>query len=104
MSEHPRKKGEYLGRVQYRLVKEEVEEMLTAGRRALPIYRDLVAAGKLNISYSTFCDYVRGNGERRHRKKKKTQVSSPAKKEPAKGKYDKSAPFFVERLSLEELI
>jgi len=35
MSEHPRKKGEYLGRVQYRLVKEEVEEMLTAGRRAL---------------------------------------------------------------------
>ncbi|UQZ90568.1 hypothetical protein C4J81_15680 [Deltaproteobacteria bacterium Smac51] len=104
MPKSSNKKGEYTGRVQYRAVQEEVEQMLATGRRALPIYKDLVAAGKLNISYSTFCDYVRGNGERKHAKKKKAGALALPKKRETQTKIGKDTPFFVERLPLEELI
>jgi hypothetical protein len=87
----------YQARMEYRAVQPEVEEKLGAGYSKILIYEELVAAGKLTVSYSAFCDYVRGGGARKHGRPKKpswrqrtTTASSPARA-------DKSVPFSIDR-------
>lgn len=72
----------YTGRVEYRAVQAEVESRLAAGHRALPIYRELTGAGRLTISYSTFCAYVRGQGERKPGQKKLRQMKQTQRPDP----------------------
>lgn len=72
----------YSGRVEYRAVQAEVESKLAAGHRALPIYRELAGAGRLTISYSTFCAYVRGQGERKPGQKKLRQMKQTLRPDP----------------------
>jgi hypothetical protein len=78
MSEKIRKRAS-LAKVAYRKVQAEVEGKLAEGFSLRIVYEDLTAAGRLDIGYSTFCDYVRGQGERLHKKPQK-QVSAPFSK------------------------
>lgn len=58
-----------IGRVEYRAVQAQVEEQLTDGYSIKFVYRSLSNAGRLSMSYASFCDYVRGGGKRTQRKK-----------------------------------
>ncbi len=67
MPERPhasKKPLQYTARVEYRAVQAEVERMLEQGHRAKAIFEEMSRNGKLTISYSTFCAYVRGGGQR----------------------------------------
>ncbi len=77
MPEQNHRRRMYLARVEYHAVQEEVEKKLAAGYRARQVYEGLVAAGRLTISYSSFCAYVRGQGQRVRGRKK-----LPAQKPP----------------------
>jgi hypothetical protein len=67
-----------MAQVEYRKVQEDVEGKLTEGFSLRIVYEDLTTVGRLEIGYSTFCDYVRGKGERLHsRPKKKAPISAP---------------------------
>lgn len=54
-------------RAEYRVIQDEVEKKLDEGYSKRMVYDQLVAAGRLVMSYSSFCDYARGRGERLHR-------------------------------------
>lgn len=54
-------------RAEYRVIQEEVEKKLDEGYSKRMVYDQLAAAGRLTMSYSSFCDYARGRGERLHR-------------------------------------
>jgi len=56
-------------RVEYRACRKEVEEKLAAGYSSIMIYEGLAAASRLTVSYSAFCDYVRGEGRRIHNRR-----------------------------------
>ncbi len=106
MTEKIRKKP-YEARVEYRAVREEVDQLLAAGHSIHAVYERLTAAGRLTICYSAFCDYVRGQGERRHKK----QGRPPVSKQPSspvtakKPEPDRSSTFVHERnVDLKELI
>lgn len=58
-------------KVEYLASKELIENRLKAGYTVRMIYEELTEGGKLSISYSAFCDYVRGGGVRQHGRKKK---------------------------------
>ncbi len=60
------RKRPYEARVEYRAVQGEVENKLAEGYSIRIVYEQLTVAGRLTIGYSSFCDYVRGKGERRH--------------------------------------
>ena len=92
-------------RVEYRAVQKEVEAKLEAGYSKTLIYEELTAAGKLTISYSAFCDYVRGGGSRKHGRSKKPAWRQGATKASSPAKIDKSTPFFIDRSkTLEDLV
>jgi len=106
MSEKIRKKP-YEARVEYRAVQEEVEKRLAAGHCIHAVYEQLTKAGRLTICYSAFCDYVRGQGERRHKRLGKTLPPKPAQSQTAsrKAEPDRSSTFVHERnVDLKELI
>ena len=76
-------------RIEFRACKKEVEEKIAA-------------AGKLSISYSAFCDYVRGEGQRIHSRRKSAlerlrkngnNLSKPAAK---------PGPFYIDRSKTAE--
>lgn len=92
-------KKNYTGRVEYRAVQKEVEDKLTAGHRVRPIYEELRQAGRISISYSTFCAYVRGRGERRPGREK----SRPAWPKPTLGPPERRGFHHEKMADLEEL-
>ena len=101
-------------RIEYRTVQAMVEQKLAEGYSIKLIYEELTGAGLVTMGYTSFCDYIRGQGERRHGPKKavskqnQTQAPNKAASSPAasrkSGSVDKSEPFKVERYSLDELI
>ena len=63
-------------RVEYYACQEDVEAMLAQGHTARAIYDHMKGQGRVTCSYSAFCDYVRGNGKRKHstgRRKRQAQ-------------------------------
>jgi len=76
MSENIRSRKRHgQARIEYRACQKEVEEKVAAGYSNIMIYEELTAAGRLTTSYSAFCDYVRGEGQRIHsRRRRKAQV------------------------------
>ena len=104
----------FYARIEYRAVQALVEQKLAEGYSKQLIYDELKGAGAVSMSYSAFCDYTRGKGDRYHHKKKaspapkqsqaanKTLSAQPTARKT--GPADKSEPFRVERLSLDELI
>ncbi|MDL2259271.1 TraK family protein [Deltaproteobacteria bacterium OttesenSCG-928-K17] len=94
----------YQARVEYRAVQPEVEQKIAAGYSKILIYEELVAAGWLTISYSAFCDYVRGGGSRKHGRPKKVNWRQKTTATSSPTKIDKSTPFFIDRSkTLEDL-
>ena len=77
MSENIRSKKRHgQARIEYRACQKEVEEKVAAGYSNIMIYEELAAAGRLTTSYSAFCDYARGEGQRIHsRRRRKAQVN-----------------------------
>ena len=65
-------------RVEYRACQPDVEVMLAKGYSIRMVYEHLKEEGRVSCSYSAFCDYVRGNGTRKHSRRKKPlpQVNS----------------------------
>lgn len=99
-------------RIEFRAVQALVEQKLAEGYSLKLIYEELAETGKLTMGYTSFCDYVRGKGARRHGKDKNVPKQTPGlnrgvassgtpkKIVPA----DKSEPFRIERLPLEDLV
>ena len=96
------KKANYYSRVEYRAVQKEVEEKLAAGFRIRQIYEELTQAGKITISYTSFCDYVRGQGERQHSRKKQRHAAVKQTIEPAR-KVNQGAFHHEKMADLDEL-
>ena len=89
-------------RIEFRACKKEVEEKAAAGYSNIMIYEELAAAGKLSISYSAFCDYVRGEGQRLHSRRKsaleRLRKSGNNLSKPAA----KPGPFYIDRSKTAE--
>gem|GEM_PF-1622486 len=107
MSENIRpRKRHGQARIEYRACQKEVEEKVAEGYSNIMIYEALAAAGRLTVSYSAFCDYVRGEGQRLHSRRRKPVRPISRKGEsrilkPA----DKPEPFFIDRSkTLEDLV
>ena len=63
-------------RVEYYACRKDVEALLAQGHTASVIYNHMKEQGRVTCSYSAFCDYVRGNGKRKHstaRRKRQAQ-------------------------------
>jgi hypothetical protein len=112
-STHSTKKPiHYTARAEYRAVQPEVERLLGEGHRARVIFEELSRSGRITISYSTFCAYVRGGGERPrkgklHDKNQKRPglppPSRPAK--PGKRVVAPGDPFFYDKdIDISELV
>ena len=72
MSENIRSRKRHgQARIEFRACRKEVEEKLAAGYSSIMIYEELAAAGRLTVSYSAFCDYVRGEGRRIHSRRRR---------------------------------
>ena len=99
------KRPSYNARVEYWAVQPEVESRLTAGHRIRPIYEELFNAGRLTMSYTSFCAYVRGRGQRKELKKQPLPVAplKPALERP-KNQVELGSKFVHSRTAdLEEL-
>ena len=59
-----KQRAKYDARVEYISVQPEVERMLELGHSCKAIFEEMSRSGRITISYSTFCDYVRGGGRR----------------------------------------
>jgi len=102
----------YYARMEFATVKSDVESMRQRGYSVKIMHEVLTKDGRLTMAYQTFCDYVRGDGQRLHGRKKDSLKQAPnankASASPATSKKfapaDKSEPFRVERIPLEELI
>jgi hypothetical protein len=99
----------YSARVEYYAVREEVEKKLAAGHRVRPIYEELAAAGRLTISYSSFCAYVRGQGQRANGRKtaptgKPSSPGRPQAVKPAMKVIDRGGFHHDPNVDLDELV
>ncbi len=73
-------------RVEYYACREEVESLLAQGYTARAIYEFLKGQDRYTCSYSAFCDYIRGQGERKHSKNKpKALPTLPAPSQAQQG-------------------
>lgn len=97
MLDESRKRLSY-ARIEYRAVKAFVEQRIEEGYSLKLIFEELSKSGQVTMSYTAFCDYVRGAGKRVHGKKK--VPAKPQKFKPA----GKDEPFKMEKASLEELV
>ena len=94
----------YDARVEFRAVQAEVAKLMAEGYRIKAIFDRLSGERRITVCYTTFCDYIRGGGER-IRKKAQTwsQPASPAaqpsrspaksSKAPVVARLEKNAPF-----------
>jgi hypothetical protein len=99
-------------RIEYRAVQTLVEQKLAEGYSIRLIFEELTEAGRLTMTYTSLCDYIRGKGSRQHGALKKalkrpsafnrgtSPAAAPKKIVPAA----KSDPFTLEKVPLEELI
>jgi len=67
-----KKRKTYDARVEFLAVQAEVAKLMAEGYRIKAIFERLSGDGRLTVCYTTFCDYIRGGGER---VRKKGQVS-----------------------------
>lgn len=114
MFEKKPNKRPFYARIEYRTVKSLVEQKLAEGYSKQLIYEELKGDGRVTMSYTSFCDYIRGNGDLQHGKKstpsnqKMNQASSKTVSAPAPvrkiGPADKNEPFRIEKKTLEELV
>ncbi len=78
----PTPRKAYTARAEYFACRGDVEIMLQQGYSIRMAYERMKEENRITCSYSAFCDYVRGNGNRLHSRKKgaqKTQLPVPQK-------------------------
>jgi retron-type reverse transcriptase len=106
-----KKRARYDGQVEYRAVQAEVKRMLGEGHRVRAIFDEMSRSGKITISYSTFCAYVRGGGQRprkgtdhdQNQKRPGLRHSQPAKS--GRRVADPNGPFFYDKdIDISELV
>lgn len=103
------RKPKYMARVEYRQHQERIEKRLAEGYSQKLVYDELTRDGLLSMSYSAFCDYVRGGGQRLHSRPKKGRGKLPTARSSAAptatAKPDKSDHFFHDKdVDLKDLI
>ena len=57
----------YDARVEFLAVQMDVAKMMIEGHRIKAIFERMSKDGRITVSYTTFCDYVRGGGNRLRR-------------------------------------
>ena len=77
MSTTKPKLNKYMARVEYRAVQKEAETMAEQGYCMKHIYDHFHDPGRITMGLTTFCDYLKGQGERRHSRKKKVFKPGP---------------------------
>ncbi len=90
-----KQRAKYDARVEYISVQPEVERMLELGHSCKAIFEEMSRSGRITISYSTFCDYVRGDGRRFRKNQKRSslttgQTGTPREAPPGPFVFDKS--------------
>ena len=101
--------GKYMARVEYRAVQKEAKEMAGQGYCMKHIYDHFHGSGRITMGLTTFCDYLKGEGERRHSRKKKgfkiTPRSAPSDEpiSPARPAKNESAFSHNPNVDLKEL-
>lgn len=101
------RKPKYMARVEYRQHQERIEKRLAEGYSQRLVYDELTREGLLSMSYSAFCDYVRGGGQRLHGRPKKGRGKLPAARSSptSAAKPGKSDHFFHDKdVDLKDLI
>lgn len=99
-----KKRKTYDARVEFRAVQDEVVRLMAEGYRIKAIFDRLSGEGRLTVCYTTFCDYIRGGGERIRKKAPawnqlaNQSVQSPrspvkATRAPVVARLEKNAPF-----------
>jgi hypothetical protein len=113
MPEHAqlKKPRQYTARVEYLAVQSEVKRLLEQGHRAKAIFEEMSRSGKITISYSTFCAYVRGGGQRprkgtRHDKNQQQPGLPPSRPaQPGRRVAAPDGPFFYDKdIDISELV
>ena len=91
-------------RIEFRAVREVVKAKLAAGYSQIMIYEELTATGRLTVSYSAFCDYVRGEGQRLHHRRQKPRFGQPTGRGDLFKPAVKSEPFSIlQHKNIEDL-
>lgn len=107
-----RQRAKYTARVEYLAIKSTVDQMLERGHRVKSIFEEMTRAGRITISYTSFCEYVRGGGQRprkseRHNKIQKRPTVPP--RPPVRSKSNTSVapdgPFVHDKdIDISELV
>ena len=79
-----KKMPKYMARVEYRSLQPEIEKRLAEGYCLRFVYDEMTGDGRLTMGYTTFCDYVRGGGQRLHSRKKPGRLPSKPADRPAR--------------------
>ena len=108
---HKQKRAAYTARVEYLAIKAEVDKMIAQGHRVKAIFEEMIRNGRITISYSTFCEYVRGGGRRsqkgEHRSQNNIRPSRPQRPltRPGSKPHSLSAPFVYDKdVDISELV
>lgn len=101
-----KKRKTYDARVEFRAVQAEVTRLMAEGYRIKAIFDRLSGEGRLTVCYTTFCDYIRGGGERIRNKAQtwsqpsnqtvqpqRASSKSPRPGTPLVARLEKNAPF-----------
>jgi hypothetical protein len=106
------KRARYDARVEYRAVQPEIEQMFDQGHSLKSVFEKMTQAGQITISYTTFCDYARGGGQRLRKggrqAKSLKRSGGPTQRQPGSGaaaaRGDASGPFVYDRdIDISEL-
>lgn len=107
-----RHRAKYTARVEYLAIKAAVDQMLDQGHTVKAVFEEMTRTGRITISYTSFCDYVRGGGRRprkgeRHSKTTKRPIAP--QRPPARLQNNRSVapdgPFIYDKdIDISELV
>ena len=99
-----KKMPKYMARVEYRSLQPEIEKRLAEGYCLRFVFDEMTSDGRLTMGYTTFCDYVRGGGQRLHSRKKSGRLPSKPADRPARPS-NRLEPFVHDKdVDLKDLI
>jgi hypothetical protein len=79
-----KKLPKYMARVEFRALWPEIEKRLAEGYCLRFVFDEMTQDGRLTMGYTTFCDYVRGGGQRLHSRKKPGRLQPSPLGRPAR--------------------
>jgi len=106
----------YDARVEFLAVQADVAKMMAEGHRIKAVFERLTMDGRITVSYTTFCDYVRGGGNRLRRADQRrgqtasatVQSAQPSVSAPPRtvvARPEKKEPFFHDKdVDIKDLV